>query len=210
MARHDGMERDLGKRLHAERPEASSDLVSSIARRFESRTERSQRGLRLGFAGALTAVALGALAAVGGVSYAATQASHAFSSVKQVVVAKPTVATKQAVGSKHPTSAGKTYGITPLINNVSPRKQKCLHKINILGHGFLGTTDVEFNGVPSPFWFVNSEHKIVARNPCGSGTGPVTVTTDGGTATSPYPFEETGNSFPENGNGVPEKQHPKK
>jgi hypothetical protein len=203
MARQDRTERDLDKRLRAERPEPSSDLVSSIVSRFESRSERSQRSLRLGFAGALTAVALGALAAVGGVSYAATQASHAYSAVKQVVVAKPTVVNKAKQPSR-PTSAGKTYGITPIINNVSPRKQKCLHKINILGHGFLGTTDVEFNGVPSPFWFVNSEHKIVARNPCGSGTGPVTVTTDGGTATSPYPFTETGNSFPESGNGEPE------
>jgi hypothetical protein len=194
MARQDGTERDLGKRLRADRPAPSSDLVNSITSRFESRTESTRRGLRIGFAGALTAAALGALAAVGGVSYAATQASHAYSAVKQVVVAKPTVVNKAKPPHK-PTSAGKTYGIPPLINNVSPRKQKCLHKINILGHGFLGTTSVEFNGVPSPFWFVNSEHKIVARNPCGSGTGPVTVVTDGGTAVSPYVFTEVDTSI---------------
>src|SRR5580765_2394929 len=109
MARQDGTERDLDKRLRAERPEPSSDLVSSIVSRFESRSERSRRGLRVGFAGALTAAALGALAAVGGVSYAATQASHAYSSVKQIVVAKPTIVNKAKPPTHRPTSAGKTY-----------------------------------------------------------------------------------------------------
>lgn len=88
-----GLESDLGlkmleKRLRHERPQASPTLIQALAPHArptvtpQLKTSRRQ----LAFAAALTATLALALAAVGGVSYAANAVAHAAEAAKSVVV----------------------------------------------------------------------------------------------------------------------------
>lgn len=58
----------------------------------------------------------------------------------------------------------------------------------ILGQGFTGTAAVSFNGVPATFT-VYSDTTLLAKVPSGATTGPVTVTSPGGTLTSNVAFQ---------------------
>ncbi|HEY0156591.1 MAG TPA: IPT/TIG domain-containing protein [Thermoanaerobaculia bacterium] len=61
--------------------------------------------------------------------------------------------------------------------------------VDISGVNFQGTTAVSFNGVSAATFSANSAGtKIVATVPAGATTGPVTVTAQGGTATSTKNF----------------------
>jgi arylsulfatase A-like enzyme len=76
---------------------------------------------------------------------------------------------------------------TPSITKMWPRKGPVGRGVFISGSGFADTTDVEFNGKPATF-VIRSDSRIRAVVPSGSTTGPVTVTADGSTDTSPQPF----------------------
>ena len=58
----------------------------------------------------------------------------------------------------------------------------------LLGQGFTGTTAVSFNGVPASSFHVASDTYMTAIVPPGATTGPVTVTTPGGSLTSKLSF----------------------
>jgi uncharacterized repeat protein (TIGR03803 family) len=60
-------------------------------------------------------------------------------------------------------------------------------KAEILGQGFTGTTAVSFNGMPATFDVV-ADTFLTATVPAGATTGPVTVTTPGGTLNSNVSF----------------------
>lgn len=77
-------ERQLEARLRAERPVPRPELVEAVARRVGPRPVLSG-SKRFAFAGALTAAMLGALASVGGISYAASAARSAAEVVKKAV-----------------------------------------------------------------------------------------------------------------------------
>ncbi len=69
---------ELGERLRAARSEPRDELVSRISGLLRgSSTGRRWRAGQLGLAAALTAALLAALAAVGGLSYAASSVKHA-------------------------------------------------------------------------------------------------------------------------------------
>jgi hypothetical protein len=68
---------DLEKQLRAARPEASPELVSALTAQVGETRRRPGGAVRLAFAGGLTVVMLVGVAAVGGVSYAATAAAGA-------------------------------------------------------------------------------------------------------------------------------------
>jgi hypothetical protein len=57
----------------------------------------------------------------------------------------------------------------------------------INGNNFVGATGVSFNGVSASFKVLNI-HFISATVPVGATSGPVTVTTGGGSATSTQLF----------------------
>jgi uncharacterized repeat protein (TIGR03803 family) len=58
----------------------------------------------------------------------------------------------------------------------------------ILGQGLTGTTSVTFNGIAASSFQVNSDTSMTAVVPAAASTGPVVVTTPGGTLTSNISF----------------------
>jgi uncharacterized repeat protein (TIGR03803 family) len=60
--------------------------------------------------------------------------------------------------------------------------------VQILGQGLTGTTGVSFNGVPALTFTVEADTFMTAVVPPGATTGPVTITTPGGTLTSNMNF----------------------
>jgi hypothetical protein len=100
--------RKLEGRLRAARPRPSDELVSRIEGRIRSErpTFARRSSFRVAVPVALTAVMIGALAAVGGVGYAATSVGHAVRAVSHVFV--PAKA-QRAVVVEGLTSGGDQY-----------------------------------------------------------------------------------------------------
>lgn len=75
----------------------------------------------------------------------------------------------------------------PSISNFSPTNGVAGTEVTINGAKFTGVQSVKFNGLDSDFT-VNSSTRITAIVPAGATTGPIAVTTAGGTATGSRPF----------------------
>jgi uncharacterized protein DUF4082/IPT/TIG domain-containing protein len=75
----------------------------------------------------------------------------------------------------------------PVINSFAPSGGSVRTVVIITGSGFTGTSTVSFNGTDARYR-VDSDTQLRARVPGGATTGPVTVTTPVGTATSSGPF----------------------
>ncbi len=75
----------LARELRANRPEPSDEFVRVLAQRLDGGRKRLYAASRFSFAAALTVLVLGSLASFGGVGYAASGTSEAFTSVKQIV-----------------------------------------------------------------------------------------------------------------------------
>jgi hypothetical protein len=76
---------DLEAELRTHRPEPSPDFVHRLEARVRDSGRTRAGSLRVAFVGALTALMLLAVAAVGGVGYASSAAEDAVVSVKRVV-----------------------------------------------------------------------------------------------------------------------------
>jgi hypothetical protein len=63
--------------------------------------------------------------------------------------------------------------------------------VDIMGGNFAGATSVTFNGTADPDFVVNSPTDITAHVPAGATTGPISVTTPGGTASTGGSFTVT-------------------
>jgi len=81
---------------------------------------------------------------------------------------------------------GLTTGLGPFIA-FGRSYGKVGQTFDILGQGFIGTTAASINGTPMTFTVLSGTF-INATLPGGATTGPVTVTTPGGTLTSNVPF----------------------
>jgi len=79
------------------------------------------------------------------------------------------------------TSAG---GTPPTITNFSPNSGLSETVVTITGTDFTGATAVSFNGVAAASYTVVNATSITATAPTGVTTGPIYVTTAGGTAAS--------------------------
>ena len=60
--------------------------------------------------------------------------------------------------------------------------------VTLTGYAFTGATQVKFNTTAAIFYTVNSDTQITAIVPFGATTGPISVTTPGGTAVSALDF----------------------
>jgi hypothetical protein len=83
-------------------------------------------------------------------------------------------------------STGAAYVITvapplPSITGVTPDSGAVGTPVTIVGSGFTGATAVTFNGVAAAF-AVDSDMQITTTVPDGATSGPIAVTTPGGTA----------------------------
>ncbi|MFL5766863.1 MAG: sulfatase-like hydrolase/transferase [Actinomycetota bacterium] len=76
---------------------------------------------------------------------------------------------------------------SPVIQSLSPSQAPVGAPIVLSGTGFTGATSVRFNGVVATFT-VNSDTQISTSVPSTASSGPVDVTTPGGTATSASAF----------------------
>ncbi len=76
----------------------------------------------------------------------------------------------------------------PTITSLSTISGASGDSVTITGTGFIGTSTVKFNGLPTSSFTVLSDTQITAIVPVGATTGKITVTTPGGTATSASTF----------------------
>jgi uncharacterized repeat protein (TIGR03803 family) len=74
-------------------------------------------------------------------------------------------------------------GLRPFVELVNAQG-KAGRTVEILGQGFGGTTSVTFNGIPATSFKVVTGTYVTAVIPVGASSGPVVVTTPGGTLTS--------------------------
>jgi len=85
------------------------------------------------------------------------------------------------------TSSG-TFTVVPSIVSFSPTSGKVGAAVTIIGNSFTGTTKVTFGGVAATSLQEIDDTKVDALVPTGAKTGPIAVTTPGGTATSSTSF----------------------
>src|SRR5207302_841086 len=79
----------------------------------------------------------------------------------------------------------------PTITSFTPTSGPVGTSITISGTNFTGATAVMFNGVSAAPFTVTSDTRIQDTAPAGATTGPLSVTTPGGTATSTSVFTVT-------------------
>ena len=79
------------------------------------------------------------------------------------------------------------YAPAPTVTSFNPTSGLPNATVTITGTNFTGTTEVDFNGMAASFTVVNST-TITALVPTGAGTGPISVTTAGGTGVSASNF----------------------
>jgi len=92
---------------------------------------------------------------------------------------KVTVTTAGGVGS-----SSAAFAVVPSITNFTPPSGPVGTAVTITGNSFTGATKVTFGGVTATSYQVISDTQVDALVPTGAITGPIVVTTSGGTGTS--------------------------
>ena len=90
--------------------------------------------------------------------------------------------------AKMDSGAAYVFRIAPTIVLLSPASGPAGTSVTITGAGFAGATAVTFNGAAATFT-VDSGTQISATVPPGATSGPIAVTTSGGTGSSAQSFE---------------------
>jgi hypothetical protein len=91
-------------------------------------------------------------------------------------------------GTANSSSSFTVTASPPTISSFTPSSGPVGTGVDIQGTNFTGATRVTFNGASDSSFAVNSATDITAHVPAGATTGPITVTTPSGTATSPDSF----------------------
>ena len=76
----------------------------------------------------------------------------------------------------------------PSIGGFDPTEGPVGTSVTITGADFTNATDVQFNGTSAPGFSIDSDFQITATVPAGATTGPISVVTPDGTATSAESF----------------------
>ncbi|UOQ51951.1 beta strand repeat-containing protein [Hymenobacter cellulosivorans] len=79
----------------------------------------------------------------------------------------------------------------PTLTNFTPPNGPVGTNVTLTGTNFTSTTAVAFNGTLAPGFIVVSDTRITVNVPAGATTGPISVTTPSGTATSATSFTVT-------------------
>jgi uncharacterized repeat protein (TIGR03803 family) len=88
-------------------------------------------------------------------------------------------------------SSPLAFTVVPSITSFSPTSGSVGTAVTITGNSFKGTTKVTFGGVAATSFQVISDTQVDALVPSGAVTGPIAVTTAGGTGTSAANFTVT-------------------
>jgi hypothetical protein len=107
-----------------------------------------------------------------------------------------TISATDSKGAAGSTAFIWTVAPAPSISDFTPLSGPVGTSVTINGSGFTGTTDVKFNGmsVGSGSFTIVSNVQITTTVPSGAPTGPISVTTPGGIATSLTNFTVTPSS----------------
>ncbi|HEY1426883.1 MAG TPA: IPT/TIG domain-containing protein [Caulobacteraceae bacterium] len=143
------------------------------------------------FLGGTTVVIGGAgFSGVDEVLFGVTPAAFQFWSDSVVTATAPPgvgvvqVSVRTKLGASPPAGAASqfTYAAIPAVAQLTPASGPTAGgtSVVIAGQGFTGATTVAFGGVVAPAFTVDSDIKITAISPPGSGVVDVTVTTSGG------------------------------
>jgi hypothetical protein len=120
------------------------------------------------------------------VTFNGIPASYTVTSATRITATVPAGATTGPIGVGTAfgtvTSAG-TFTVAPRITGFVPQSGEPGASVVITGSNFTGATAVRFHGIAAAF-HVDSSTQITATVPAGATTGPLAVTTPGGTATS--------------------------
>jgi len=121
------------------------------------------------------------------VRFNGTSATFVVNSATQITATVPAGTTTGRItittGAGTGTSAGNfTITVLPLITSFSPTSGPVGTVVTINGANFTGLTSVRFNGTSSTGSF--NAIRILATVPAGATTGPISVTTTNGTATT--------------------------
>jgi hypothetical protein len=126
------------------------------------------------------------------VTFDGTNASYTVDSDTDIHATVPTGATTGPISVSTPggtdtSSASFTVIPPPAIRAFTPMSGPAGTTIDLQGGGFTGATSVTFNGTNASYT-VDSDTDIHATVPAGATTGPISVTTPGGTDTSSASF----------------------
>ena len=143
--------------------------------------------------GATVTLTGSALESAGAVRFNGATATFSVDSSTQITATVPTGATS---GPITVTTAGGTASSatsfvvipTPTLTYFTPDLGAAGASVTLTGSGFIGATKVAFNGADAATFAVVGPTQITATVPAGATSGPVTVTTPGGTAASVASF----------------------
>ncbi len=88
-------------------------------------------------------------------------------------------------------TSNRAFRVLPAIVSFSPPNGSVGTQVKITGTSFTGATKVTFGGVKATTFSVDTDTHITATVPIGAKTGPITVTTPDGSATSSTDFTVT-------------------
>src|SRR6185369_6707597 len=124
------------------------------------------------------------------VTFNGTAAVFTVNSAIKITATVPAGATSGKIGVTTPAGSATSaanFSVAPTVNSFSPASGAPGASVTITGAAFTGATAVKFNGLAATF-MVNSSTQITAAVPANATTGPISVTTPGGTATSATSF----------------------
>src|SRR5436309_8704623 len=132
------------------------------------------------------------------VTFNGASASFTVTSDTAIQVVVPTAATTGPLSVSTPAGTATSvrefiFVRPPTITSFTPTSAQAGAVVTINGVGFTGATAVAFNGTAAPFTVI-SDSAIQAGVPAGATTGPLSVTTPQGTATSPSAFTVVGSA----------------
>jgi hypothetical protein len=124
------------------------------------------------------------------VTFNGAAASFTVDTDTQITATVPSEGTTGKIAVTTPGGTGqssKDFKVKPAIASFSPPSGPVGTPVTLSGSGFLGTTDVSFNGVAATFTVVNSG-TITTTVPAGATSGKISVTNAGGTVMSKTSF----------------------
>jgi hypothetical protein len=148
-----------------------------------------------GAIGATVAITGSALGGATDVRFNGTSASFTIDADTQITTWVPLGATSGPITVVAPggtTQSGGPFTVVPppTISGFAPNAGSAGSTVTITGSALAGASAVRFNGISAPFTVPDANH-ITAIVPVGATSGPISVTTAGGVATSPAAFSVT-------------------